>query len=167
MTLKSEAKLKKNWFFLSKMTITWWILRQSLKNLHFDYFLLCKLFNVWPKKLQRSHLSWHWKVKQNLKKNWLVVWKMTWGIWQIFTKALESVKVRTWLWWGSFVQSRKCMSLKFTEKSCVMTMKNDTKLKEELTYHFKIEWEIWQILTRVLESLQNLKLKWAPSDQRI
>ena len=33
------------------------------------------------------------------------------------------------LWWGLFVQSRKCMSLKFTEELCVMTMKNDTKFE--------------------------------------
>ena len=31
------------------------------------------------------------------------------------------------------------MSLKFTEKLCVMTMKNDTKIEEELTYRFKID----------------------------
>ena len=30
------------------------------------------------------------------------------------------------------------MSLKFTEKLCVMTMKNDAKFEEELTCHFKI-----------------------------
>ena len=28
------------------------------------------------------------------------------------------------LWWDSFAQSRKCMTLKFTEL-CAMTMKND------------------------------------------
>ena len=41
------------------------------------------------------------------------------------------------LWSDPFVQSRKCMSLKFTEKLCVMTMKNDTKIEEELTCRFK------------------------------
>ena len=30
------------------------------------------------------------------------------------------------------------MSLKFTEKLCAMTMKNDTKIEEEPTCHFKI-----------------------------
>ena len=30
------------------------------------------------------------------------------------------------------------MSLKFSEKLCVMTMKNDAKLEEELTCRFKI-----------------------------
>ena len=95
--------LKKNWSVVSKMTRIWWNLTQALKSLnclHFHLFLLCKLFNVWPKKVQRSYLSWHWRVMQNLKKNWLVVWKMTWGIWQIFTRALESLKIGTLM--GSF-----------------------------------------------------------------
>ena len=39
---------------------------------------------------------------------------------------------------GPFIQSRKCVSLKFTEEIYVMTMKNDTKIKKELTCHFKI-----------------------------
>ena len=86
--------LKKNLFFVSKMTRIWWILIWALKSLknHFDRSLLCKVYNVWPKKVQRSYISWHWRVMQNLKKNWLVVWKMTWGIWQIFIRTLESVK---------------------------------------------------------------------------
>ena len=43
------------------------------------------------------------------------------------------------LWWDPFAQSRKCMSLKWTEELCVMTMKNDTKIEEELTCRFKID----------------------------
>ena len=31
------------------------------------------------------------------------------------------------------------MTLKFTEELCVMTMKNDTKIEDELTCHFKID----------------------------
>ena len=31
------------------------------------------------------------------------------------------------------------MGLKFTEKLCVMTVKNDAKSQEELTYGFKID----------------------------
>ena len=49
----------------------------------------------WARKVQTSYLSWHWRVMQNLKKNWVVVWKMTWGIWQIFTRVLEIVKTGT------------------------------------------------------------------------
>ena len=40
---------------------------------------------------------------------------------------------------GTFIQSRKYMSLKFTGELCVLTMKNDAKIEEELTIQFKIE----------------------------
>ena len=40
--------------------------------------------------------------------------------------------------WDPFVQNRKCLSLKFIEELCVMTVKNDTKIEEELTCRFKI-----------------------------
>ena len=77
----------------------WWMLTRALKsltNLHFDWLLLCKVFNVWAKEVHRSYLSWHWRM-QNLKKNWLVVWKMTWRICQIFTRAPGSVKIGTFM----------------------------------------------------------------------
>ena len=96
--------LKRNLFFVSKMTRIWWILIRALKilkTLHLDWSLLCKVYNVWPKKVQSSYISWHWRVMQNLKKNWLVVWKMTWEIWQIFIRTLESIKICTFM--GSFL----------------------------------------------------------------
>ena len=63
--------------------------------------------------------------------------KRLWQIWQIFTRALESVKIGTL--WDPFVQSRKAMTLKFAEELCVMTMKNNAKFEEELTCHFKTD----------------------------
>ena len=95
-----EQNLKENQLFVSKMVRIWWILIQapkSLKDLHFDWFLLCKVYNVWPKKVQRSCIAWLWRVMQNLRRNSLVVWKMTWGIWKIFIKTLESVKIGTFM----------------------------------------------------------------------
>ena len=85
--------LKKTLFFVSKMTRICWILIRALKclkNVHFDWPLLCKLRNVCPKKIQTSYISWHWGAMHNLRKNWLVVWKMTSGIWQIFIRTTES-----------------------------------------------------------------------------
>ena len=41
--------LKKKWFLVSNMTRIWWVLIQTfkkLKNLHFDWFLLCKVFDL-------------------------------------------------------------------------------------------------------------------------
>ena len=37
----------------------------------------------------RRYLSWQWKITQNLKRNWLVISKLTW---QILTRALGSLK---------------------------------------------------------------------------
>ena len=59
------------------------------------------------------------------------------GILQIFTRAVESVKIGTLI--RSFCPSRKCVSFKFTVGSCVLTMKNDTKIEDELTCCFKID----------------------------
>ena len=72
----------------------WQILTQALKsvkNFHFNGLLLSKLYIVWARKAQKSYLLWHWRVMKNLKRNWLVVSKVTWGIWQILT----------WITWKS------------------------------------------------------------------
>ena len=92
------------------------------------------------------------RVMQCLRKNWHVVWKMTWGIWQISPEHSKMSKLE--LWWDPFVQIRKCMSLKLTEELCIMTMNNDTKIEEELT------WVTSRVLTRALESLRNLYFNW-------
>ena len=55
----------------------------------------CPKRNVSARKFQRNYLSWQWKVMQNLKENWLVAWKMTYGIWFIFMRAVESLKICT------------------------------------------------------------------------
>ena len=38
---------------------------------------------------------------------------------------------------GTFIQSRNCMSIKFTGELCVMIMKNDEKFEKELTCQIK------------------------------
>ena len=100
---------KKNWFFVSKMTRIWLILirtLKSLKNLHFDWSLLCKVYNVWPKKVQRSYVSWHWWVMQNFKK--VDLW------FENDMKNLANFHQNTWkvskvvLSWDPFM-GRKCM----------------------------------------------------------
>ena len=76
---------------------------------------------------------------------WCKIWRKTdllLGKWhEEFGKfSPEHLKVsKLGLWWDPFVQSRKCLSLKFTEELYVMTMKNDAKFEEELTCHFKID----------------------------
>ena len=43
-----------------------------------------------------------------------------------------------------------------------MTMKNDEKIKEELTYQFKTDIGIWRILNQALENLKNLHFNGLP-----
>ena len=97
-------KLRRNWLAVLKLTSgTLQILTgalESLKNLCFNWLLVAKVCIVRATKQQRSYLLWHWRVMEILKKNWLVVWKKTWEIWQIFARALESVKIDGILWWG-------------------------------------------------------------------
>ena len=52
-------------------------------------------YKVSAKKVQKNYLSWHWKKIQTLKKNWLFVWKMTWGNWWTLTQLVESLKIWT------------------------------------------------------------------------
>ena len=125
--------LNKNQFVVSRMTRIWWILIQTLKSLiklYFDWSLSSKVYDVWPKKVQRSYLSWPWRVVQNLKKNWIVIWKMTWGIWQIFIRTRESVKISTFM--ESFCPKQKIHELKIYRG----VMCNDT---EEW-------WKIWSAI---------------------
>ena len=61
--------LKKNRLLVSKMTRISVILIRALKsltNLHFDWSLLYKVYNIWLKKVQKSYISRHWRVMPNL-----------------------------------------------------------------------------------------------------
>ena len=163
-------------------------------------------------------MSWQWRMIQKLKKNWLVVLKLTWVTSQILTRALESLqnfvligslwpryilfelqkyrgvifhdteeickfwrKTDLWfekrlekfgkfspehlkvsklgLWWGPIVQSRKSMTLKFTEELCVKTMKNNAKFEEEFTCHFKTDkWNLTVFNSTTWKSEKNCSL---------
>ena len=145
----------------------WWILTralESLKNLHFDWFLVCKVYNAWPKKVQMSYFWWNWRVMQNLKKItdlWFGKWHEEFGE---FSPEHSRVS-KSGLWWDPFVQSRKCISLKFTGVLCVMKMKMIQKLNRNWLIILKLTWGIWQILTWALKVFKNFHFRWAPSDQ--
>ena len=112
-------------------------------------------------------LMFEWKeyrgVIFNDTEEWWKIWRKTdlwFGKWhEKFGKfSPEHSKVsKLGLWWDPFIQSRKCMSLKFTEELCIMTMKNDAKIEEELTSCFKTDKRNLTNLTRALESLKNLQ----------
>ena len=142
---KVMQNLKKNRFVVPKMTRIWWILiwaLKSLNNLHFDWSLLCKVYNVWPKKYRgaifhdtevsctiwRKTGLWFWKWYEEFGKFSLLV--------KMEVSELEMSKLG--LWWDPFVQNRKYMN-QITKEFCVMALKNDEKFEEKLTCCFKID----------------------------
>ena len=125
---------------------------KPLKKFHFNGVLLSKVYNFWAKKVQRSYVSWHWRVMQNLEKNWHAVWKMTWRIWQIFTRALESLKIGTLM--GSFYPKLKMFQLKSYRRVILWQWRIMQILKRNWLVFSKLAWAIWQILTQALKSLK-------------
>ena len=153
MALKTEKKhLKKNWFVVSKMTTNWWILIQglkSLKNLHFHWSrpVMSDLKKYWG---GIFHNTRKWC---KVKKIWLLVWKITWRIWEIFTRALESLKI--------------CPKFKLYELKIyweVMCHDNEEWRKNwiGIDVSSKLIWGIWWILIRALENLKNLHFNGLP-----
>ena len=59
------------------------------------------------------------------------------------------------------------MSLKFTEKLCVMTMKNEVKFEEELTCRFKIDMRNLTNFDSSTQQSQKFSLYWAPFEQSL
>ena len=129
MTLMSDAKFEERLALLWKNDITNLVNFNTSsgksENLHFDVLLLSIAYKVSAKKVQKNYLSWHWKEIQTLKKNWLFVWKMTWGIWWTLTRAVESLKICTLM--GYFC--RKCVMFELKKYRGVVSCK--------ITYGFK------------------------------
>ena len=65
---------------------------ESIKSFHLNKLLLTKAYIVWAKKVKRSYFPWNSIRIQNLERYRLVVSKLTCGIWQILTWALQSLK---------------------------------------------------------------------------
>ena len=84
------------------------------------------------------------KLEDNL---WFRKWHEEFG--KFLPELLKVSKFE--LWWHTFIQSKKCMSLTFAEVLFVMTMRNDAKFKEQLTCRFKIDTTIWPDHSHVLK----------------
>ena len=117
------------------MTKTWWILIWALKspkNLHFDMSFL-SMFDL----KKSSGVIFH------DTREWCKIWRKTDFCFQEWHEEFEKfspehLKIsKLGLWWDSFVQSWKCMSLRFTGELRVMRMKNGANIEEELTSQFK------------------------------
>ena len=105
------------------------------QNWDFDGILLSKVENVWAWNLQESFISWQ-RMIQNLKRNWLVSSKSTWGIWQILTRALKNLKN---LHFNGLLLNKvyNVWAKKSIEELCLMALKIDAKFEGKLTCAFK------------------------------
>ena len=130
--------LKKNWFVVSEMTRISWILTWALKILKsFTLTTFCAKYIRFDLKKYRGVIFHN-------TEEWCKIWSKTdlrFKKWHEEYDKLppEDFKVsKLWLWWESFIQSGKCMTLKFTKKLCAMAKKNDTNIEEEFICRFKI-----------------------------
>ena len=98
MTLKGDVKFEENLNLGSKNYMMNFVRFNAssgkLEKFHFDVLLLSIAYQVAAKNVKKNYLSQHWRKIQTLKKNWLFIWKMTWGIWTL-TWAVESLKLCT------------------------------------------------------------------------
>ena len=103
-------------------------------------------------------MSWQWRMMQNLKRNWLVSSKLTWGIWRILTWTLENLKTlhfnglhlsKAYSAWGK----KKCRKFMFDGTEDWKFMFDGTEnLKENWLVFSRKTRRIWQI---VVHSLKN------------
>ena len=83
-------------------------------------------------------------MKNDAKRNWLVILKLTWGIWRILTWALKNLKnlVINWLLWPKHT----VFELKKIERSYVwLHWRLMQNLKENWLMFSEMIWGIWQI----------------------
>ena len=135
-------KLKRNWLVSSKLTWRIWRILtralENLKNLHFNGLLLTKVYNFRAKKSIEELCLMALNIDAKFEGKMTCAFKNDMRNLANFHQSMfESLKLR--FWWDPFIQSTKCMSLKFTGEFCVMTMKNDAKFDKELTCQFKID----------------------------
>ena len=88
--------------------------------------------------MRKSYLSWHWIVIQGLKKNWLVVSNMTWGIWWILTQPLKSLKIL--FQWAFFCLMHIKFELKKIQRSYLSwTCSFKNGMRNWVNFHYSIQ----------------------------
>ena len=169
MILNSDAKFKEkliSCFKNDKNLVNFDLSTRNSPNFYFDWFLLSKVYNVWPKKSTQD-LSF-----KTLKSDAKFEEKLIFGL-ENDMRNMANIYQSTWkiselgLWWDSFIQRRKCMSLKFTEELCVMSIKNDAKFEEGLTCRFKIHMRNLTNFDPSTRKSQKCALKWITFEQSI
>ena len=90
-----------------------------------------------------------------MKAHWLVVSKMTWRIWQIFTRGRSKVwKLDLFL--GAFIQSRNLWAWNLQGSYVSWEWKMTQTLKSIWLANLKMTWAIWWNLSQALGNLKHL-----------
>ena len=146
---KSDAKFEEKLTCCFKMIIIWWILTWAIE-IPQSFTLICPFCTNYLKFDLRKYRG----VIFYDNEQWCKIWRKTdllFGKWhKKYGKFWpEHFKVsKLGFWRDPFIQTRKCTSLMFTKKLCIIKMKDDAKFEEELTCRFKINTKIWWILTK-------------------
>ena len=120
------------------MTRIWWILIWALEILIIftligSFYAKCIMFDL---KKYRG-VIFHDNEKEckvwRISDFWFEKWHEEYG--KFSPGHLKVSKLG--LWWDPLIQCRKCMSLKFTEKFSVVTVKNNAKFGQESNCRFK------------------------------
>ena len=96
------------------------------------------------------YVSWHWRVMQSLKKNWVLVQKLAWEIWWISMWAVTSLKIYTLMCY--FCQQHIKFQLKRYRR--IISPDTEKRSKKNWIFAWKMIWGIWWTLIRVAESLK-------------
>ena len=134
MTMKIDAKLI-CCFKNDRNFVNFDLSTQSLKNLHFHWFLLWKVLmldlNKYRGVIFHDTEEW-WKIWRRTEL-WFGKWHEEYG--KCSPEHLKVSKLE--LWWDLLIQSRKSMRLKFTEELCVTAVKNDTNIWRGIDLSFQ------------------------------
>ena len=127
-----KISVKKRCF---KMTSIWWILTWSSGNLQIFTLIssLCTKHVTFDLKKYRGvifHETEEWCKSWRKTNLWFGKWHEEYG--KFLPQHLKVSKLG--LWWDPLILKIKSMNLKSTEELCVMTIKNDPKFEEELTF---------------------------------
>ena len=96
----------------------------------------CGKLKMHELKTYRGVMSWQWRMKQDLRRNWLVSSKLTWGIWQILTRALKNLKN---LHFNGLLLNKvyNVWAKKSIGEFCLMALNIDATFEGKLTCAFK------------------------------
>ena len=140
MALKTDIKFERKLTCASKNDMKNFanfhqsVIRKSEK-LNFYWVFLSKIENVWACNLQKSYVSWKWRMMQKLKKTWLVNSKLTERTCWFFTRALENLK---YLHFNGLLLTKvyNVWTKKSTEELFLIALQIDAKFEGKLASTF-------------------------------